>query len=145
MDHRCARVTSVPIRWSDNLDPGGDRLITASAYARRGGLSGAYQGGVRVIEDDPAPTITIATPLVAGTEESGVTIRLVSDVAPKVDYAVWGLFTAPDEPDIEIDALDVSDATWAEWTGEPRVAGLHRQAEPSSSWSSAGQTEATSS
>ena len=140
-------VTSVevPIRWSDNLDPGGDRLITASAYARRGGLSGAYQGGVRVIEDDPAPTITIATPLVAGTEESGVTIRLVSDVAPKVDYKVWGLFTAPDEADIEIDALDVSDATWAEWNGGQRLAGTH----PSDAAAlvgmviPAGQTEAT--
>ena len=75
-------------RWS------GDYLIGAVIKAAKGAVVGSYQGGVKVTNDDPAPTVTL-TPSASVVAGGTLTWHASLSAAADTDIYFVGRFVAP--------------------------------------------------
>ncbi len=107
---------SIPIAWDGDHEPWGNTHLFITGYAHTGGLTRWYQGGLRIIDDEEWPRLSVTTPTPTGTEAEGVTLTFRIPNAQSFDYEIFSGFLAPPGATPEIDSLDVDAATWEQWT-----------------------------
>ncbi|MFI9380210.1 hypothetical protein [Kutzneria sp. NPDC052558] len=96
---------------------GGDYLVGSIVKAARGTVVGAYRGGVQVLNDDPAPKVTL-TP--SATAVAGGTLTWHVSLSEAADTSVYfeGAFTAP-ATGPELTTTDVDPAWLKTWGVDP--------------------------
>ncbi|MFI6070532.1 hypothetical protein ACIA5C_02950 [Actinoplanes sp. NPDC051343] len=90
-----ATRVEVPISVAGNTTYGGDRSYTLAAKAVRNVVVGAYDGGVRVREDDPMPKITVSPATATAAEGSPLTFTVHLSEAADTDLYMVFLPQAP--------------------------------------------------
>jgi hypothetical protein len=96
-------------------DVTGDELwgpsVTQSVYAKalRGAVGGGYVGGLRVLDDDPKPTITVARE--SAVAEGGTLTWSVTLSAPIEKPLYWPVYPIPPEQEPALSTTDV-DPEW---------------------------------
>ncbi len=109
----------IPVTFDGDDVPFGDRFIGVSVVAESNVVTGAYLGGLFVIDDEHWPTVTVDAAHVIGTEATGLRWTLHFDAPMQVDQQLYLSFMTPAHGR-EIDSDDVDDDTWAHWTYSER-------------------------
>jgi hypothetical protein len=105
-----SRTIPVPIRVTGNDRWGDDRQYGIGMKAVRGTLIGDYLGDALVIDDDPAPTVTVEP--VADTVAEGGALRWRATLSEPADIEMWVYGQAvPPESGPELSTTDV-DPDW---------------------------------
>ncbi len=107
----------IPIAWDGDNEPWGTRELLMTAYAQTGGLTRSYIGGLRIVDDEAWPRLSVEPLTPTGTESTGITLTLRIPSAQTFDYLVFASFVPPGGAP-EIDSRDVSEAVWQSWTIE---------------------------
>jgi hypothetical protein len=103
-------------RWST----GSDRLVIAKAI--QGTVSGGYGGGLRVLDDDPEPTVTI-TAVADRVAEGGVLTWSATSSAEADVPLFWYIWALPPDSGPELSSTDVDPEWFREHAGtEPQPA-----------------------
>jgi hypothetical protein len=106
----------VKIGYRGDSIPVGDRYFFVVAFAKTGGVTGSYLGGVTVREDDPPPKLRIDTTSLDAVEGSASILRVRLDRPVDYDQFVVVQFGAPLTGGPEVDSDDLPAATWREWS-----------------------------
>ena len=105
----------VPIPYDGDTEFIGDSTTYVLAYGIRNLEIGSYIGRAVIVEDDPAPSLTVEQTDVEGSEDSGLTWTFhLSQGAPPLT-ALRLDFIAP-STGTEINSADVKNETWGQWT-----------------------------
>jgi hypothetical protein len=99
----------------DNI-PFGDRNYSVIAFAKSGGVTGSYIGGLTVRDDDVAPELRLESTSLSAREGSSMTVRVLLDEPVGYDQFVVVGFVPLADPLPEVDSDDLPPATWREWT-----------------------------